>query len=291
MGITDMGASTPQTSSDRRGLTALPRRARPRRSSAMLAIRTRIPRRGRWALTIGSVLVPFLAWVVLAASGVVPATFLPSPAAVLSAGAEMAGSGELFADLWATVQRVLLGFGLAILVSVPLGIVMGTFQAGQAAAEPMIGLLRYLPASAFIPLLIIWLGIDEASKIAILFIGTVFFNTLMTANVVRAVPITLIDVSYTLGARRGEVLRKVIVPHSLPGIIDAIRINAAAAWNLVVVAELIASTVGLGYRIVRAQRFLQTDKIFAVLVVIAILGVLLDVALRLLRSRVGRWAE
>ena len=288
-GVTDVGTHGSNASPGRREMSALPRRARPRRTSAMLAIRAPIPRGGRMALTIGSILVPFVAWVALSATGVVPATFLPSPTAVMSAGARMAGSGELFADLWATVQRVLLGFGLAVLVSVPIGIVMGTLQAGQAAFEPLIGLLRYLPASAFVPLLIIWLGIDEPSKIAILFIGTVFFNTLMTADVVRGVPTALIDVSYTLGARRGEVLRKVIVPHALPGIIDAIRVNAAAAWNLVVVAELVASTVGLGYRIVRAQRFLQTDRIFAVLIVIAAIGVLLDVALRLLRSRVGRW--
>jgi NitT/TauT family transport system permease protein len=267
----------------------LRRRRRARHSPGLLAIRSPIAGRYRWALTALSVLVPLVAWVALAATGAVPATFLPSPGAVLSAGVQMAGSGELFADLVATVQRVLLGFGLAVLVSVPLGIVMGTFMAGQAAFEPMIGLLRYLPASAFVPLLIIWLGIDEASKIAILFIGTVFFNTLMTADVVRGVPSALIDVSYTMGARRGEVLRKVIVPHALPGIIDAIRVNAAAAWNLVVVAELIASTVGLGYRIVRAQRFLQTDRIFAVLVVIATVGVLLDLGLRLLRNHVGRW--
>ena len=194
------------------------------------------------------------------------------------------------ADLWATFQRVLFGFGLAVLVSVPLGIVMGTFQIGQAAFEPAIGLLRYLPASAFIPLLIIWLGLGEPSKIAILFIGTVFFNTLMTADVVRNVPRPLIDVSYTLGAQRNEVLSKVIVPHSLPGIIDAIRVNAAAAWNFVVVAELVNSTAGLGYRIVRAQRFLQTERIFAVLIVIGVAGLLIDVGLRLLRARVARWA-
>lgn len=288
-GITDVGTHDSNASPSRREMTSLPRRPRPRWTSAMLAIRTPIPRGGRFALTVGSILVPFAAWVALSATGAVPTTFLPSPTAVMSAGVQMAGSGELFADLWATVQRVLLGFGLAVLVSVPIGIVMGTLQAGQAAFEPLIGLLRYLPASAFVPLLIIWLGIDEPSKIAILFIGTVFFNTLMTADVVRGVPTALIDVSYTLGARRGEVLRKVIVPHALPGIIDAIRVNAAAAWNLVVVAELVASTVGLGYRIVRAQRFLQTDRIFAVLIVIAAIGVLLDVALRFLRGRVGRW--
>lgn len=267
----------------------LPRRPRPRPPSRLLRIRAPIPRRARWTLTVLSLVVPVLVWIAIYASGVVPARFLPSPGTVLAAGWEMARSGELFGDLWATVQRILYGFGLAVLVSVPLGIVMGTFKAGQAAFEPLIGALRYLPASAFIPLLLIWLGVDEAPKIALLFIGTLFFNTLMTADVVRGVPRAIIDVSYTLGARRGEVLRKVIVPHSLPGIIDAIRVNAAAAFNLVVVAELIASTAGLGYRIVRAGRFLQTEKIFAVLIVIGIVGVLIDVGLGLLRARVGRW--
>jgi NitT/TauT family transport system permease protein len=289
-GATDTARRTTTRRAGREDWPPLPRRPRPSRTSPLLSIRTPMPRRAQWIFTVLSLAVPFLAWIVLSASEVVSATFLPSPGAVLSAGQEMAQSGELLADLWATTQRVLYGFGLAVLVSVPLGIAMGTFHVGQTVFEPMIGLLRYLPASAFIPLLIIWLGLGEPSKIAILFIGTVFFNTLMTADVVRHVPRALIDVSYTLGARRGEVLRKVIVPHSLPGIIDAIRVNAAAAWNFVVVAELVNSTEGLGYRIVRAQRFLQTDKIFAVLVVIGIAGVLIDLGLRLLRARVGRWA-
>jgi len=266
----------------------LPRRTRPSRT--VLTIRTPISRRAATALAAGSLVVPFACWVVLSASGAVPATFLPSPGAVLAAGWEMARSGELAVDVGTTTLRVLEGFGLAVLVSVPLGIVMGAFHAGRALFEPVIGLLRYLPASAFIPLLIIWLGLGEPSKIAILFLGTVFFNALMTADVVRGVPRSLVDVSYTLGARRGEVLRKVVVPHSVPGVIDAVRVNAAAAWNFVVVAELVNSTAGLGYRIVRAQRFLQTDKIFAVLVVIGVIGVMIDVALRLVRALVGRWA-
>ncbi|MFE0024819.1 ABC transporter permease [Amycolatopsis sp. NPDC059021] len=267
----------------------LPRRAGIKPASPLLSIRTPIPQAWRWLLTVLSLAVPFLAWVVLVMSGAVPSTFLPSPDAVLSAGLEMLRSGDLLDDLGASAARVLYGFGLAVLVSVPLGIVMGTFGAGQFAFEPVIGLLRYLPASAFIPLLIIWLGLGEPSKIAILFLGTVFFNILMTADVVRGVPRSLIDVSYTLGARRGEVLRKIVVPHSLPGIIDAIRVNAAAAWNFVVVAELINSTEGLGYRILRSQRFIQTDRIFAVLVVIGVAGLVIDVALRLLRTRVGKW--
>jgi NitT/TauT family transport system permease protein len=268
----------------------LPRRATPKAASPLFSLRTPISAGARWKLAVLSFAIPLLAWIVLSVSGVVNPTFLPSPASVVKAGVDMASTGELFDDLWATTQRVLEGFGLAILVSVPLGILMGSFTAGQAFFEPLIGLLRYLPASAFIPLLIIWLGIGEPSKIAMLFIGTVFFNTLMTADVVRGVPRELLDVSYTLGARRGEVLRKIVVPHSLPGMIDAIRVNAAAAWNFVVVAELINSQAGLGHRIVLAQRFLRTDTIFAVLVVIGIAGLVIDVLLRLLRTRVGKWA-
>jgi NitT/TauT family transport system permease protein len=267
----------------------LPRRRPARRPRALLAIRTPISGAARWTLTAASVLVPLVLWQVLSAVIDGRPDYLPSPEQAWAAGAEMARSGQLGADAWASVSRVLRGFGLAIAVSVPLGIVMGSFQAGRAALEPVIGLLRYLPASAFIPLLILWLGLGEPSKVALLFIGTVFFNTLMTADAVRLVPAPLIDVSYTLGARRGEVLRKVVVPYALPGMLDAIRVNAAAAWNFVVVAELIASESGLGYRIVRSQRFNQIDQIFAVLVVIALIGLAVDLLLRLCRDRIGRW--
>jgi len=277
------------TTGARAGWAALPRRRPPRRVPSVLAIRSPISRRARWILITLSVLVPAVAWVALSGSRTVEPRFLPSPRAVWLAGVEMARSGQLFTDGWASIQRVLWGFGLAVVVSVPLGILMGTFRAAQSLLEPVIGLLRYLPASAFIPLLILWLGLGEPSKIAILFIGTVFFNTLMTADVVRQVPKSLIDVSYTLGARRGEVLRKVVVPHSIPGMIDAMRVNAAAAWNFVVVAELIAANSGLGYRIIRVQRFAQTDRIFAILVIIGLIGLTMDLSLRLLRDWTGRW--
>lgn len=268
----------------------LPRRRQGRGWPRVWAIRARIPRPTYWTLVALSMLAPTVAWLALSASGQVNPRFLPSIADVWAAGVEMAGSGQLAGDAWASVRRVLLGFGLAVLVSAPLGLLIGSFRAGQALIEPAAALLRYLPAAAFVPLLMIYLGLAEAPKIALLFIGTVFFNTLMTADAVRQVPVALIDVSYTLGARRGEVLRKVIVPYSLPGMIDAVRVNSAAAWNLVVVAELIAAEEGLGYRIARSARFTQTDKIFAVLVVIALIGLATDVGLRMLRDRVGRWA-
>jgi NitT/TauT family transport system permease protein len=261
------------------------------KSRRVLSLREDIPDRTRRIIAVLSLLTPIVAWFVVASSHVVNPIFLPSPAAVVKAGIALARSGTLLGDVGATLSRVAIGFALVVVVSVPLGIVMGTMRAARALFEPMIGLVRYMPAPAFIPLLIIWLGLGEGSKIALLFIGTVFFNTLMTADAAALVPKQLIDVSYTLGASRWVVLRKVILPHSVPGIIDSMRVNVAATWNLVVVAELIAAQAGLGYRITRAQRFLQTDQIFAVLIVIGLVGVSMDLGFRLLRKGVARWAE
>ncbi len=272
--------------------TAKPAARDPARPAAPRRVRlltTSVRPRTRWILRVVSVAAPLVAWWALSASGVVDPTFLPPPGEVWAAGADMLRSGELPADLLASLGRIGLGFGLAVLISVPLGFAMGTLGWAQPLMEPVIGLLRYLPASAFIPLLIIWLGIGEASKVALLVLGVVFFNTLMTADVVRRVPRRLLEVSATLGAGRLRVASRVVFPYALPGIIDATRVNAAAAWNFVVVAELIAATSGLGYRITRAQRFLQTDRIFAILIVIGLIGLTIDIALRLLRARAGRW--
>jgi NitT/TauT family transport system permease protein len=284
----DHGATAAR--SERLGWPALPRRRVTRPHSPLTSIRTPVSRRARWVLMTLSLVLPFLAWWVFSATELVSPKVLPPIGDAFVAGWEMAASGELFTDLWASTERVLYGFGLAVLVSVPIGILMGTFLAAESLFEPLFAMLRYLPAPAFIPLFLVWFGIDEAPKIALVFVGTVFFNTLMTADVVRSVPRALINVSYTLGARRGEVLRKVIVPHSLPGIIDTIRVNIAVAWALLVIAEVVSSTTGLGRSIMQAQRFQRIDEMFALLLVIGIIGVVMDVALRLLRTRVGRWA-
>jgi NitT/TauT family transport system permease protein len=240
---------------------------------------------------IVSAVVPLAVWAVVSGAGAVDPVFLPTPAAVARAGGELWSSGALWHDLTATLTRVGIGFGIVVLISVPLGLAIGSFASIRAVFEPMIALLRYMPAPAFIPLLIIWLGLGETSKIALLVIGTVFFNTLMSADAAALVPRELIDASYTLGANRRTVMRKVIFPHSLPGLIDAMRVNIAATWNLVVVAELIAAQSGLGYRITRAQRFLQTDQIFFVLIVIGVIGVIIDLSFRSLRNAVAPWAR
>jgi NitT/TauT family transport system permease protein len=245
----------------------------------------------RNTLLVVSALAPLLAWLILSGSGAVSELFLPSPAAVGRAFAKLWSSGDLAHDTTASLTRVGIGFALVVVISVPLGLAIGTFASIRALFEPMIGLVRYMPATAFIPLLIIWLGLGEPSKIALLVIGTVFFNTLMSADAAARVPRELIDASYTLGASKWQEVRKVIFPHAIPGLIDAMRVNIAATWNLVVVAELVAGQEGLGYRITRAQRFLETDQIFAVLIVIGVIGVSMDLAFRLTRNALAPWAK
>ncbi len=267
----------------------LPRRRRKR--SVFWRVRDDIPRRLELGLMLASALMPMLAWTLLYITGAVNPIFLPSPISVVKAGWEMLGSGVLLGDTWASSQRVLIGFGIAVLISVPLGLAMGAFRSIRALFEPMIGLIRYAPATAFVPLLLIWLGLGEPPKIALVVLGTVFFNTLMTANVVWQVPSELIKAALTLGAGSATIFRKVIFPHAVPGIFDAMRVNLAAAWNLIVVSELIAADQGLGFRIIRAQKFLHIDQIFVVLVVIGLLGVASDFLLRALRNRLAPWSQ
>lgn len=268
-----------------------PGRRVPKRRATFWRLREEIPARLRWTLVTISLLTPLLVWTLLDASGTVNPIFLPSPLDVVNAAADLISSGVLPHDAWASLRRVGIGFGLAVAVSVPLGLAMGSFASIRALFEPMIGLIRYMPATAFVPLLLIWLGLGEAPKIAMIFIGTVFFNTLMTANVVWQIPNELIKVSYTLGAGGFAIYRKVIFPYAIPGMIDAMRVNLAAAWNLIVVAELLAASEGLGVRIIRSQRFLQIDNIFVVLIVIGLLGLTADMALRWARNRLAPWSQ
>ncbi|NJL00849.1 MAG: ABC transporter permease [Spirulinaceae cyanobacterium SM2_1_0] len=246
-----------------------------------------IPRPLSWTLLTLSILVPFCLWWLAAIA--LNSRFLPAPPAVLTAIIGLWQDGLLLQDATASFLRVTAGFLLGALLAVPLGIGMGAFASIRALAEPAIGILRYMPAPAFIPLLILYLGIDEAPKITLIFIGTLFFNTLMIMDAVKFVPKDLIETTYTLGGDRRQVLTQVIVPHAIPSIIDAFRINIAAGWNLVVVAELVAAEVGLGKRIIIAQKFLRTDDIFACLLILGLIGFALDLGFRALLYWSCRW--
>jgi NitT/TauT family transport system permease protein len=268
-----------------------PARKQRGKASTFWRIRDDIPRPLELGLMGASALLPLAIWTLLSVTHAVNPIFLPTPDKVVSAAYDMAASGELAKDTLASSQRVFIGFSISLLIAVPLGLAMGTFRSMRALFEPVIGLVRYAPATAFVPLLLIWLGLGESSKIALVVIGTVFFNTLMTANVVWNVPGELIRVSQTLGAGSGSVFRKVIFPYAVPGIIDTARVNLAAAWNLIVVTELFAADQGLGFRIVRSQKFLHIDQIFVAIAVIGLLGVGCDLLLRMARNKLAPWSQ
>jgi NitT/TauT family transport system permease protein len=227
-----------------------------------------------------------LGWSLTRESGLVP-----SPAATWSAAVAMWQDGELWPDFVASMRRVGIGYAISMGIGVVLGILIGSVRSVEAFFEPQIGFLRYIPAAALLPLFMFWFGIDETPKIMLIIVGTVFFNILMVADVARAVPRELINASYTLGAGRLKVLSRVIFPHSIPGMIDVARINLAAAWLMLVVAELLAAPDGLAYRLTRAQRFRQVDRMFVILIIFGLIGVVSDLVLRWLRDRSAPWAR
>ncbi|MBF2087767.1 MAG: ABC transporter permease [Synechococcales cyanobacterium K44_A2020_017] len=249
-----------------------------------------IPKSLNWVLFTLSIIIPFTGWWIIASLPGMNAAFLPSPADVVRAFIGLWERGFLLQDTWASVFRVSCGFLLAAIVSVPLGILMGTFASIAALFEPIIGILRYMPAPAFTPLLIIYLGLDEAPKIALIFLGTLFYNVLMIMDAVKFVPKDLLEATYTLGGRRWQVLTRVIMPYVTPSIIDTFRINIATSWNMVIVAELVAAEVGLGKRIQLAQRFFRTDEIFACLIVLGLIGFILDLSFRAILRLSCKWA-
>jgi NitT/TauT family transport system permease protein len=249
-----------------------------------------IPKPLNWTLMTLSMAIPLMLWWIVSDSGLVQPLFLPTPAKVVTAIAHLWQEGSLSKDIAASVLRVLGGFLLAAIVSIPLGILMGTFTSIRALTEPIIAIVRYMPAPAFIPLLILYFGLGELPKVLLIFIGTLFFNTLMVMDAVKFVPKELIETTYTLGGLRRQVLFQVISPYVLPNIIDAGRVNMAASWNLVIVAELVAATEGLSHQITTAQRFLRTDEIFAGLIVIGLIGLTIDLLFRLLLRISCHWA-
>jgi NitT/TauT family transport system permease protein len=255
------------------------------------SIREEIPRSLNWRLMAASMLCPLIVWAFVSSLGIVEPLFLPSPIEVLQAIGRLWSTEVLQKDIIYSIFRVFSGFALAVIISVPLGVLMGTFASIRAMMEPAIAILRYMPAPAFIPLLILYFGLGEIPKILLIFIGTLFFNTLMIMDAVKFVPKELIETTYTLGGNRKQVLLQVILPHVLPGILDASRVNMDASWNLVIVAELVAATEGLGRRISVAQRFLRTDEIFAGLLVIGLIGLTIDLLFRLALKLWCSWAE
>lgn len=263
----------------------------PRRLADLLSPREPIPAGLYIALSLGSFAVLLVVWSILAYGGFVDALFLPSPGRVFQAGLDLFLEFEFTFDILNSAYRVMVGFLAAAIIGVPLGLIMGTFRAAEALTEPVVGFIRYMPASAFIPLFILWLGIGDVEKIAIIFVGSFFQLVLMVAVVAKNVPMDMLETAYTLGAGRFQVIRRVLLPASLPGILDTLRIIVGWAWTYIIVAELVASASGIGYMIISAQRMLRTGSIIFGILTIGTMGLVTDYFFKWLYRRLFPWAE
>ena len=205
-----------------------------------LAPKVDIPKGLYVALSTASVLVVVGVWCVLTYGGISPPDFLAAPHEVALAGWERALDLSLFRHTWASLFVIVCGFVLSSALSIPIGIMMGSFQVVAAVVEPITGFMRYIPVSALIPLLILWIGIDVEQKIAVIFLGTFFQQLILFADVSARVSKDMIDCSYTLGANRRQVIWRVLLPACMPGVMDNVRVTMGWAWTYLVVAEIVA---------------------------------------------------
>lgn len=261
--------------------------ARSRRS--IWAIAAPISRRQYWLFAVTGLLTPLVAWALLTATDWVDPIFLPGPLQVLQRFCDWLLDDGLIGDAGISVYRVGAGFVLSAVLALPIGLLIGAYRPIEALLEPLTDFVRYMPAVAFIPLVMLWFGIGESAKISIIFIGTFFQMVLMVAENVRGVPRAQIEAAQTMGADRGEIIRLVLLQSAKPAILDTLRITMGWAWTYLVVAELVAANSGLGYAILKAQRFLKTDTIFAGIVLIGVIGLLMDQAFRWLHRRRFPW--
>ncbi len=231
----------------------------------------------------------FTGWGVATLGGFVSPTFLADPLTMLWDGIYLLTEQGFLNDIGMTVWRVVGGFVLAAAVAVPLGIAMGAYKPIEALLEPFVSFARYLPASAFVPLLILWAGIGEMQKLLVIFIGAVFQIILMVAVSVSNTRRDLVEAAYTLGAGDRGVVRRVLIPANAPDIAEILRLVLGWAWTYVIVAELIGASSGIGYMIINSQALMATGQIIFGIIVIGLIGLVSDFAFKSLNRKLFAW--
>ncbi len=262
-----------------------------RRSPGLFQIGEEIPRRAYLSIAAASFLLPIAVWCFMTYSGRANALILPTPTHMFQAGVEMYRDGDLLPDIKISVTRIGIGFLLSAVLAIPLGILMGAYKTAEAAHEPFVGFVRYVPVPALIPLVMVVAGIDEPAKILLIFLGTYFQMVLVVADVTRQVPKDLLNAARTLGSNRRQVLFNVLLPATLPGLLDTCRTMIGWAWTYLVIAEVVATSSGLGYSIMKAQRFSRADEIFVGIVILGLLGLATDMVFKIAQPRLLPWAD
>ncbi|MCB1969565.1 MAG: ABC transporter permease subunit [Geminicoccaceae bacterium] len=219
--------------------------------------------------------------------------FWPKPSDVWAQFVKIAGQGYRNYTLWEhigwSLYRILMGFGLGCLVGIPLGLAMGLSNTVRGIFDPLVEFFRPIPPLAFIPLVIIWSGIGERSKILLLFLAAVWIMTLAARSGVASIRLSKVHAAYTLGASRWQVLRYVILPNALPEIFTGMRVAMGVCWGTVVAAELVAAQSGVGFMIMVASTFLSTDIVVMGVIIIGIIGYSIDILMRMIEARLIPW--
>ncbi|OQY30032.1 MAG: hypothetical protein B6244_01875 [Candidatus Cloacimonetes bacterium 4572_55] len=240
-------------------------------------------------------------WSLFSYSGWAPKLILPTPTAVLKAFPTLHWEHALVRNAVASFYRITMGFLLASIVAVPLGITMGAFPSVKAFFRPLVDPLRFLPIAALVGLFIVWFGIGNAMKIMLLFTGIAVYMTPLIVESVEGVDQVYLSTSYTLGASKWQVICHVLAPAALPTIFEALRVMNAIGWTYIILAEAISggasgsggilSSGGLGNLIIVAQKRSHTDQIFALIITILVIGVMTDLALRWTNKKMFFWKE
>ncbi len=249
-----------------------------------------IPRRIVFGLGIGSFVVILTSWS-LASVLINSDLFAPSPARVWTSWVDMILHRSFLSDVGWSSFRIIGGFLIAAVMAVPLGLLMGSFEVVRSFFQPPINFIRYMPASAFIPLLILLIGLDENEKLIVIWIGVFFQLVLMVMDIAHRVPDEMLNVAYTLGASRWKVFYKVFLPATFPEVVDALRITMGWAWTYLIVAEIVSAERGIGSFILVSERYLRSDRIIAAIITIGILGLITDAVIAAIHRRAFPYVE
>jgi NitT/TauT family transport system permease protein len=244
----------------------------------------------RVALGMAFFVLFFAAWAVATFGGFVSPTFLADPASMLREGWELLVRHGFLKDIGLTIWRVVGGFLIAVAIGVPLGMAMGAYKPVEAFFEPFVSFSRYLPASAFIPLLILWAGTGETQKLLVIFVGSFFQIVLMVAMVIGGTRRDLVEAAYTLGASDREIVTRVLYPSGAPQIAEILRLVLGWAWTYVIVAELIGASAGIGHMIMDSQALLNTGQIIFGIIVIGFIGLASDLLFKAGNRRLFPWS-
>ena len=244
----------------------------------------------RVALGLAFFVLFFAAWAAATFGGYVSPTFLADPLTMVREGVNLMVQHGFIKDIGITIWRVFGGFLLAAAIGIPLGMMMGAYKPVEAFFEPFISFSRYLPASAFIPLLILWAGTGEAQKLLVIFVGSFFQIVLMVAVAVGNTRRDLVEAAYTLGASDRGIVTRVLFPAAAPEIAEISRLVLGWAWTYVIVAELIGASSGIGHMIMDSQALLNTGQIIFGIVVIGIIGLVSDYLFKALNRRLFPWS-